>query len=42
MGGDVQWAALPVLCAMHGVRDVDLLVTWLVALRDQMKATDGE
>ncbi len=41
MGGAVDWSALPVLCELHGVRDVDLLVAWLVALREQMKDANG-
>jgi hypothetical protein len=41
MGGAIEWGALPVLCEMHGVRDVDLLIAWLVALRDEIKDADG-
>jgi hypothetical protein len=41
MGGALDWAALPLLCELHGIDDVDLLIAWLVALRDEMKDADG-
>lgn len=42
MGGTVEWSALPVLCEVHGVGDVELLIAWLVAIREGMKDTHGE
>jgi hypothetical protein len=42
MGGTVEWSALPVLCELHGVGDVELLVAWLVAIREGMKDAHGE
>lgn len=33
MGG-IDWAALPIVCEMLGVSDVETLITQLVAIRD--------
>lgn len=33
MGG-IDWAALPIVCEMLGVSDVEVLITQLVAIRD--------
>ena len=34
MGGDFQWAALPLLCEIHGIDDLETLITQLIAIRD--------
>jgi hypothetical protein len=34
MGGRIDYAALPVLCEMFGVTDVETLLIQLVAIRD--------
>lgn len=33
MGG-IDWAALPVICEMLGIEDVETLIVQLVAIRD--------
>ena len=33
MGGQVDWAALPVLCEIYGVEDVEKLLVELEAIR---------
>jgi hypothetical protein len=41
MGGEIDWEALPVICEMHGVKDVEILITQLAAIRDhQSKGRD--
>lgn len=35
MGGQLDWAALPVVVELLGVTDVEILIHLLVALRDQ-------
>jgi len=37
MGG-LDWAALPLVAELHGVQDLDTLVTLLVAIRDDHAA----
>jgi hypothetical protein len=37
MGGEVQWAAVPMLAAMHGVDDLEALSWWLVEFRNGMR-----
>ena len=39
MAGQIEWAALPMLACLHGIDDMDRLVTWLVEIRDQYRAT---
>jgi hypothetical protein len=41
MGGEIDWAALPALVALHDVRDVELLLDWLTCLRDQLRTSNG-
>ena len=36
MGG-LDWSALPVVCEMFGVREPDVLITQLVAIRDAQR-----
>lgn len=33
MGG-IDWAALPIVCEMLGIQDVETLIVQLVAIRD--------
>ena len=33
MGGQIDWAALPILCEVHGVEDVEELLAQLSAIR---------
>lgn len=45
MGGEIDWAALPLLAEMKGVQDIDLVIIGLTAIRDHFRsqaATDGE
>jgi hypothetical protein len=43
MGGDLQWSALPVLCAIHGIEDVESLISQLVAIRNvQVRKHGGQ
>ena len=37
MAGELNWAALPILCEIHGIEDVELLVRQLLAIRDQQR-----
>lgn len=37
MGGEIEWAAVPIFAAMHGVNDIELLIAWLIAIRDGMR-----
>jgi len=42
MGGQIDWSALPVLCEVHGVDDVERLIRELIAIRafmDMKRAT---
>lgn len=41
MGGVIDWAALPVLVAIHGVRDVETLVRALVVIREHRSKRSG-
>ena len=34
MNGEINYTALPVLCEMVGIKDVDLLIKQLIAIRD--------
>lgn len=34
MGGQIDWDALPVVCALLGIEDVEMLIYRLVAIRD--------
>lgn len=34
MGGEIDWAALPLLCEIYGVDDIEALVLGLVAIRE--------
>ena len=36
MGG-LDWSALPIVCEMLGVREPDVLITQLVAIRDAQR-----
>lgn len=38
MGGEIDWAALPILAEIHGVIDVEMLVEQLLAIRDHKRA----
>ena len=38
MGGDIHWGALPLLASIHALDDMELLVAWLAAIRDEMRA----
>jgi hypothetical protein len=40
MGG-IEWQALPIICDILGVCDVDNLVYQLIAIRDSMRKKDG-
>ena len=35
MGGQIDWAGLPVVAELLGIQDVELLVAQLVLIRDQ-------
>ena len=37
MCGEIEWAAVPMFAAMHGVTDLELLTAWLIAIRDGMR-----
>lgn len=37
MGGQIDWAALPVICEMLSVDDPELMITGLVILREAMR-----
>lgn len=41
MGGEINWHGLEMLAEIHGVQDLEQLVTQLVAIRNtQRKAAD--
>lgn len=43
MGGQIDWAAVPLLVEMWGVRDVEIFMEALFAVRDVMsEKSDGE
>lgn len=37
MGGEINWTALPVICELLGVTDVEQFITQLVVIRDRPK-----
>ena len=41
MGGEIKWSALPILCEMFGIEDVELLVRQLNAIRDSQVSKSG-
>jgi hypothetical protein len=44
MGGALDWAALPLLCELHGVSDVEGTLMQLFLIRDRQvaRASSGE
>lgn len=38
MDGEIQWAALPFLAALHGIDDLEHLAEWLVSIRAGFRA----
>lgn len=38
MGGEINWQALPILCEVYGVMDVDIFIHQLVALRNHQQS----
>lgn len=36
MGGQIAWAALPLLCGLHDVADPEALIARLLVLQDEM------
>jgi hypothetical protein len=41
MGGEIDWAAIPILCPMFGITDVELFVVQLTTLRNHMQENKG-
>ena len=39
MGG-IDWTALPIVCELFGIADVDLLIHQLVAIRDAQRESE--
>ena len=39
MGGQIDWDALPVLCEMQGVKDVEILITQLAAIQNSQRGS---
>lgn len=37
MGGVIDWAALPLLCEIYGVEDVEMFISQLALLRDEKR-----
>lgn len=37
MGGRIDWAALPVVCELYGIRDPDTFIAQLVAIREHVR-----
>lgn len=37
MGGQIDWAALPVIVELYGIADVEIFITQLVAIRDHLR-----
>jgi hypothetical protein len=41
MGGQIDWAALPVIVELYGVEDVDLFIAKLDAIREHKRMIDN-
>lgn len=42
MGGQIDWAALPVVAELLGADDVETLVADLIVIRDGMREANGQ
>lgn len=40
MGGEINWAALPLLAEMKGVQDIEMLIIGLTAIREHFRPPD--
>ena len=41
MGGQIDWAALPIIVELYGVCDVDLFIAQLDAIREHKRMADS-
>lgn len=41
MGGQIDWAGLPLIADLLGFDDLEVLIVQLTCLRDQMRQDDG-
>jgi hypothetical protein len=37
MGGQIDWAALPVIIELYGINDVEVFIAQLAAIRDHLR-----
>jgi len=34
MGGELNWQALPIVCELYGITDIDIFISELVVVRE--------